>query len=105
MSARQSSRPCCRSSASQCPPPAPPPERKRRALLRARRLTRAPPTAQASGLSGGRQAMKERREKLGDKAKVSATILQAHLSWAEEKWGQAAAARLSPVLDADALAL
>jgi uncharacterized protein (TIGR02265 family) len=49
--------------------------------------------------------MKERSEKLGDKAKVSASILQAHLSWAEDKWGQAAAARLSPVLDADALAL
>ena len=49
--------------------------------------------------------MKERKEKLGEKAKVSATILQAHLSWAEEKWGQAAAARLGPVLDADARAL
>jgi len=49
--------------------------------------------------------MKERNEKLGTKAKVSATILQAHLSWAEEKWGQAAAARLGPVLDAEALAL
>lgn len=41
----------------------------------------------------------ERSEKLGTKAKVSATILQAHLSWAEEKWGQAAAARLAPVLE------
>jgi len=49
--------------------------------------------------------MKERKEKLGDKAKVSATILQAHLSWAEEKWGQAVAPRLGPLLDAEALAL
>ena len=49
--------------------------------------------------------MKERNEKLGDKAKVSATVLQAHLSWAEQKWGQPVAPRLSPVLDADALAL
>jgi len=49
--------------------------------------------------------MNERQEKLGDKAKVSATILQAHLSWAEEKWGQAAASRLGPVLDAEAQAL
>jgi uncharacterized protein (TIGR02265 family) len=47
--------------------------------------------------------MKERQEKLGDKAKVSATILQAHLSWAEEKWGQAVASRLQPVLDAETL--
>jgi predicted hydrocarbon binding protein len=49
--------------------------------------------------------MKERSEKLGTKAKVSATILQAHLSWAEEKWGQAAAARLGPVLDDEARSL
>ena len=49
--------------------------------------------------------MKERKEKLGEKAKVSATILQAHLSWAEEKWGQPPASRLGSVLDADALAL
>jgi len=48
--------------------------------------------------------MKERKEKLGDKAKVSATILQAHLSWAEDKWGQVAP-RLQPLLDAEALAL
>ena len=49
--------------------------------------------------------MKERSEKLGTKAKVSATILQAHLSWAEEKWGQAAAARLGPVLEDEARSL
>jgi len=49
--------------------------------------------------------MKERTEKLGDKAKVSATVLQAHLSWAQEKWGQAAASRLKPVLDSKTLAL
>jgi hypothetical protein len=49
--------------------------------------------------------MKERSEKLGDKAKVSATILQAHLSWAEQRWGQPAAARLAPILDAEAMAL
>jgi uncharacterized protein (TIGR02265 family) len=49
--------------------------------------------------------MKERTEKLGDKAKVSATILQAHLSWAQEKWGQPAASRLKPILDGGALAL
>ena len=49
--------------------------------------------------------MKERKEKLGEKAKVSATVLQAHLSWAEEKWGQPPATRLAPVLDADALAV
>src|SRR5262245_40662939 len=46
--------------------------------------------------------MKERKEKLGDHAKVSATILQAHLSWAEQKWGQAAASCLAPVLDGPA---
>jgi uncharacterized protein (TIGR02265 family) len=49
--------------------------------------------------------MKERNEKLGDKAKVSATILQAHLGWAEEKWGQPAAARLQPMLDESARSL
>ena len=49
--------------------------------------------------------MKERNEKLGNKAKVSATILQAHLSWAEEKWGQAPTTRLGPVLDAETLSL
>jgi uncharacterized protein (TIGR02265 family) len=48
--------------------------------------------------------MKERQEKLGDKAKVSGTILQAHLSWAEEKWGQEVEPRLRPVLDDDSLA-
>jgi uncharacterized protein (TIGR02265 family) len=49
--------------------------------------------------------MKERNEKLGDKAKVSATILQAHLGWAEEKWGQPPAARLQPMLDESARSL
>jgi predicted hydrocarbon binding protein len=49
--------------------------------------------------------MKERTEKLGDKAKVSATILQAHLGWAEEKWGKEVGARLGSVLDAEALSL
>ena len=49
--------------------------------------------------------MKERTEKLGAKAKVSATILQAHLSWAEEKWGQPVAPRLGGVLGPEALAL
>ena len=49
--------------------------------------------------------MKERTEKLGDKAKVSATVLQAHLSWAQERWRQAAASRLKPVLDSKTLAL
>ena len=49
--------------------------------------------------------MKERTEKLGDKAKVSATILQAHLGWAKEKWGQPVAARILPGLDGEARAL
>jgi len=49
--------------------------------------------------------MKERTEKLGAKAKVSATILQAHLGWAEDKWGQPPTARLLPVLDGDARSL
>jgi uncharacterized protein (TIGR02265 family) len=56
-------------------------------------------------LLGAEEAMKERTEKLGDKAKVSATILQAHLSWAQDRWGQDAASRLTPVLDGEALAL
>jgi len=43
--------------------------------------------------------MNERNEKLGTKAKVSATILQAHLSWAEEKWGHEAGAKLAAMLD------
>jgi predicted hydrocarbon binding protein len=43
--------------------------------------------------------MNQRNEKLGTKAKVSATILQAHLSWAEEKWGPEAGAKLAPMLD------
>jgi uncharacterized protein (TIGR02265 family) len=46
--------------------------------------------------------VKERKEKLGDKAKVSATILQAHLSWAEQKWGQPVAERLATILDGEA---
>jgi len=49
--------------------------------------------------------MKERTEKLGAKAKVSATILQAHLGWAKEKWGQAVSARLVPLVDGEARAL
>lgn len=49
--------------------------------------------------------MRERKEKLGEKAKVSATILQAHLSWAEGRWGEAVAPRLTPLLEGEARAL
>ena len=45
--------------------------------------------------------MNERKEKLGDQARVSATILQAHLSWAEERWGQAVAPRLAALATAE----
>ena len=48
--------------------------------------------------------MKERKEKLGDRAKVSATVLKAHLSWAEERWGQLAP-RLQSLLEGETLAL
>lgn len=48
--------------------------------------------------------MKEKREKLGDKAKVSATILGAHLSWAQKQWPDALE-RLRPHLDAESLAI
>ena len=42
--------------------------------------------------------MKARSEKLGDRAAVKATMLQAHLTWAEERLGGALVTRLGPKL-------
>jgi predicted hydrocarbon binding protein len=44
--------------------------------------------------------VKRKREKLGDKARLSATILGAHLAWAQEQWPDALE-RLEAELDAE----
>lgn len=44
--------------------------------------------------------MKRKREKLGDRAQISATILGAHLSWAQQQWPDALQ-RLEGALDAE----
>lgn len=48
--------------------------------------------------------MAEKQEKLGDKAKVTSTILKAYLAWALNRWGDPVE-RLKTHLDADTLAL
>ena len=48
--------------------------------------------------------MEEKRERLGDRAKVSATMLAAHLSWARNRWPDALE-RLRPHLDEACLEL
>lgn len=48
--------------------------------------------------------MTERQERLERKARVAASVLQAHLAWAAERWPEAAQA-LAPHLDARTLAI
>jgi hypothetical protein len=48
--------------------------------------------------------MKDRKERLGRKARVRADVLHAHLEWAAKRWPDYAA-RLKPHLGAEALAL